>query len=569
MNKAKNRIIFAVTMLCMVICTAVSVHASAVQKKSNMDVVLVLDVSGSMKKADPERISLEGAKLFLDMMESTGSRAGIVAFSDHLVQTSDLADIQGITDKTVLKDSINSLNFSGDTDIGSALQKSVDILNSAPDVGNKKMILFFTDGKIDLPKGVPSEAEAEVVSLQATESAVAAAASTQIPVYTIGLNTTGLVDSDLISRISSSTAAKNYIVEDAGDLPAIYNDIFADFVETEINEIGNIKIASEDTYEEKPFHIPNDSVLEANIVMIVKNKGLIKDIQLADPDGNIFIPDNTDLFLSTSNNYNLLKMIAPSAGDWTLKIKGDLGCEIHVNLLFNYDVVLKVDSQPDEDGNLEISAVLEKKDAPVEDPVLYSQLKADINVTREDGEDSVYPMDLSETVFTYTVPVGPGEKITAVVHIEGANMYRDSDPIEYENTTRTPVPEVVQKKDLPSPVELTGFLPFLAKDTLNLDDYFELEDGSALNGSYNVQIKDPDIASSTVDGSQLTLEGKVKGQTRLIIQAEDDQGGALTLETGLSVAPVLSGIIPLLAGTAIVLLLIIVFAFFVVKKALS
>ena len=562
MNRIKKWIAFTVAVICILTCTGISVNASEVQKKSSMDVVLVIDVSGSMKQADPGKVALDGAKLFIDMMESAGSRAGIVAFSHELVLVTDMTDIKANSDKKALKESIGTLEFSGDTDIGMALQKAVDILGATQDTDNKKAILFFTDGKIDLPKGLPSEAEAEVESLKATEAAVVTAASTGIPIYTIGLNTTGIVDSDLISRIASSTGAKNYIVNAAGDLPGIYNDIFADFVETEISELGDIKITDEEKYEEKPFNIPNDSVLEANVVMIIKNEGNIKDVQLTKPDGTTVLPDEESLFLSKADNYNMLKVIGPEAGDWELNLKGDQGCEIHVNLLFNYDVVMEVSSEPDEEGNLEVSATLTKKDQPLSDPALYGQLAAKVNVTREDGETTDYPMELSDTVFACTVPVEAGEKISAVVHLEGANLYRDSEPIEYENTTKPVLPAIIQKQDLPT-IELKGFLPFLAKGTLELSDYFGMEDGTELNGTYSAHAVNANIAEASVQGSELQMKGKGKGRTIVEIQVVDGQGNILSAHTNIDVLPVLANIIPLIAGAVLILAIII---FLIVRR---
>lgn len=419
----------------LVIQICIPVNADAVRTSSNMDVVLVIDVSGSMKKTDPDKIALEGAKLFVDMMENSGSRVGLVAFSDKLVQVYNLTAVNVDSDKKAMKGAIDALEFSGDTDIGTAVQKAVEMLTTSQDVGNNKMILFFTDGEIDLPKGSPNEEEAEKVSRQNAENAISTASVDGIPIYTIGLNVNDGVDTDLISNMSASTEAKSNIVKTAGELPAIFNDIFADFVETEINEIGNITIKDANTYEELLFEIPNDSVLEANIVMITSGNGVLNDVLLVKPDGSEFAPDGQTAILSTSNNYDMLKLIGPDSGTWTLKIKGDQGCQVHVNLLFNYDVILKSSGQADADGNLVVTATLEKNGAPVADEALYGQLSTVACVTRSDGTVTSYPMNLDGTVFSCTVPVEAGEKISVYAHTEGANMYRDSETFAYSNDT--------------------------------------------------------------------------------------------------------------------------------------
>lgn len=547
-------------MLCIMAQMCISVNADSVPKGNNMDVVLVIDVSGSMKKTDPEKIALEGAKLFVDMMESSGSRVGLVAFSDQLVQVYNLTAVNSDSDKKAIKDAIEALQFSGDTDIGTAVQKAVNMLTTAQDVGNNKMVLFFTDGQIDLPKGSPSEAEAEKVSRDNAESAISAASAANIPIYTIGLNVNGGVDTDLISQMASSTKAKNNIVATAGELPAIFNDIFADFVETEINELGDITIANADIYEELPFDIPNDSVLEANIVMITSGKGNLTDVLLVKPDGSSVSPDGKSIILSTSNNYNMLKLIGPMSGKWSLKIKGNQGCRVHVNLLFNYDVILKSVGQADGEGNLSVSATLEKNGTIVSDDALYAQLVTTACVTRSDGTVTSYPMTLNGTTFICTVPVVEGEEVTVYAHTEGANMYRDSDPFTYSNkAVAADNPVITQLATLPSPIKVSGLIPSMAKVTINLSDYFGSSDPAINTNTYTVQIMDDSVVSAQLNGNELVLKGIVKGNTKIVIEGIDAEGNSLSQQADVIVDATFGSILPLIFITiAIILFLIIV-----------
>lgn len=563
MRKIRKLVILPIIMLCILIQMCLSVNADTVQKGSNMDVVLVIDVSGSMKKTDPDKIALEGAKLFVDMMENSGSRVGLVAFSDQLVQVYNLTAVNSDSDKKVMKDVIDSLQFSGDTDIGSAVQKAVDMLTTAQDVGNNKMVLFFTDGDIDLPKGAPSEEEAEKVSRDNAESAINTAADASIPIYTIGLNVNGGVDTDLISQMASRTGAKNNVVSTAGELPKIFNDIFADFVETEINELGDITISSADTYEELPFEIPNDSVLEANIVMITSGQGNLTDVVLVRPDGSSISPDGNTVLLSTSNNYNMLKLIGPMAGQWILKIKGDQGCQVHVNLLFNYDVILKATGQADAEGNLSVTATLEKNGMPVSDDTLYTQLATTVCVTRQDGSVTSYPMTLNGTTFVCTVPVNQGEEVNVYAHTEGANMYRDSDTFTYANEAEAETnPTITQLTELPSPIKISGLTPKKAKTEIVLSSYFSSPDPSNDTNIYTVQVEDDSIVSAQVSGNKLVLNGVKKGTTRINVEGTDTEGNSISQDAEVVVKATFGSMLPLIlipaAIIALILLVIIV-----------
>ncbi|MCD7820531.1 MAG: VWA domain-containing protein [Lachnospiraceae bacterium] len=538
---------------------------------SSMDVVLVIDLSGSMKHTDPDKVSLDGACLFIDMMESTGSRAGVVAFSDELVQVYDLTEINSYADKEAIKNVISSLDFSGDTDIGTAIEKAVEMLTTASDVGNKKSIIFFTDGNIDLPNASAGEDAAEAESLQKAQNAISTASASGIPIYTIGLNANGNVDTELISTMSSSTGATSNVVTSASELPSIFNSIFANFVETEINELGDLTISSADTYEQVPFEIPNDSVLEANIVMITSDDtGSLTDILLTDPSGNTLSPDGSTIILSSSDNYHMLKIIGPSAGTWTLQVKGDQGCQVHVNLLFNYDVILTASGAEaaDGSGSLIVTATLQKNGAVVSDDTLYAQLTTTANVTASDGTTASYPMTLSGTEFTCTVPVEAGEIVTVSVHTEGANMYRDSDAFQFQNSLEVePETEpIVKGSSLPSTITIKGLIPSMAKTTLDLSDYFTVTNSSNSIAGYSASGADSSIVTTTVNGNELKLKGVSKGTTTMTVQATDAQGNTLDQSTQVVVSAVFGSILPLILIPVILIIIIVLVVILMLKS---
>lgn len=69
-------------------CFQTNVYAAQESTKTtkNLDVVLVMDKSGSMKKSDPDRTSIEAAKMFIDMIKKSGANVSIVEFADGLRQ---------------------------------------------------------------------------------------------------------------------------------------------------------------------------------------------------------------------------------------------------------------------------------------------------------------------------------------------------------------------------------------------------------------------------------------------------------------------------------------------------
>ena len=119
-------VIFMTMTLALVIQPAVNTHAI---ENKEMDVVLVLDQSGSMKSNDPDNMMKEAAKKFITMMPSN-SRANIITFNrsrskwkDGLTSLSDDKQTKSATDW------IENIKYTGDTDVGNAVADALDMFD--------------------------------------------------------------------------------------------------------------------------------------------------------------------------------------------------------------------------------------------------------------------------------------------------------------------------------------------------------------------------------------------------------------------------------------------------------
>ena len=57
----------------------------------NLDVVFVLDASGSMTKSDPKKIAIDAYRMFVEMLDNTCG-IGYVVFSHELLDTGEIVD---------------------------------------------------------------------------------------------------------------------------------------------------------------------------------------------------------------------------------------------------------------------------------------------------------------------------------------------------------------------------------------------------------------------------------------------------------------------------------------------
>lgn len=150
-------------------CTATYTSASTVLNDlasprppdSPLDVVLVLDRSGSMRQeAPPEgrtklREVQSATAMFVRLVrEAAGDRLGLVSYSSTATIHESIAGgavTPGYKDTLVGSGmvpggAVGGLNAGGSTSIGDGLQKAMATLNAAPPAGTDRVILLLTDG---------------------------------------------------------------------------------------------------------------------------------------------------------------------------------------------------------------------------------------------------------------------------------------------------------------------------------------------------------------------------------------------------------------------------------------
>ena len=159
-----------------------------------IDLVLVMDVSGSMMRSDPDYHCRQAAlSLMEDLAENPASRMAVTAFSDQLVLSSSLISLDTPAGLSAISDCLHAVSYTrGDTDIGLAMQQAAQLLlqESGPD--HARCILLLTDGEIDLPKAANEEA-AENESLTKVLVAVEDSIDSDIVIHTV------MLEADLLS----------------------------------------------------------------------------------------------------------------------------------------------------------------------------------------------------------------------------------------------------------------------------------------------------------------------------------------------------------------------------------
>lgn len=301
-----------------------SLKVCASTSSPNVDVVFVLDSSGSMKQSDPQEIRTEAIKMFLDMGQVQGNKAGLVAYSDTILKEHNLDAINSESDKDRIEDMASNIPLGQKTDIGRGLLEGAKVLDSGHNSNNRPLIILLSDGKNDSQRST-SESSKDL------NNAIEICKDKGYPVYTIGLNYDGTVDKAQLTQIASETKGKNYITSKASDLPDILKDIYGDSANVKIQDQGNI--VANGTFQDFKINVPNSNVLEANISMIT-DKPL--EVKLVNPSGKEVKIPSSDVVFTKSKKYSVLKIIKPAGGQWDLKVKGVSGSNIKISYVFNY-----------------------------------------------------------------------------------------------------------------------------------------------------------------------------------------------------------------------------------------
>ncbi|WP_342410441.1 vWA domain-containing protein [Paenibacillus sp. FSL R10-2778] len=423
--------------LLLALCLAASPFAAvkayaATSAQSHIDAVLLIDVSNSMKTSDKNKIANEAMKMFIDMLSTQGDKVGIVAYTDKVQREKALLQISSESDKQDLKDFIDGLDRGAYTDIAIGVEEAVKVLQNGSDPSHEPIIVMLADGNNDFNKATgrtQSESDKELTA------AVEVAKKNGYPIYTIGLNADGKLNKQSLANLSSETGGKAFSTDSADDLPQILSEIFASHLKLKVVPVQSITANGD--YQDVTVNVPNGSVLEANISIMSSQPVTAK---LTDPSGKeVTIPSN-NVLLSKSSTYSLIKLLSPQEGDWKLQVKGVPKDKIDINLVFNYDLELKIDALPSatykKGDEIDITSHLFSNGTQVTLSNLYQDMKAVLLATDIDtGDVQEIELDNSGAVFKGTFEVKESHNYELKVRAEESSFYRESAPIQISAKT--------------------------------------------------------------------------------------------------------------------------------------
>jgi Ca-activated chloride channel family protein len=174
------------------------------------DILMAIDISESMTKTDPSRESFKAAKQLVHRLEPD-KRTAIITFNNEasILQPLTSVNEQSMKDGVIAKlDSFGPPT--GGTDIGAALQKSMEQVDAAKGDQRKSMVILISDGysNVDL------------------EQALAPYKSNQIAINTVGMNEADEQGNDLLKQIATKTGGTFHKAGDVQKLTSVIAKIY-------------------------------------------------------------------------------------------------------------------------------------------------------------------------------------------------------------------------------------------------------------------------------------------------------------------------------------------------------
>jgi len=224
-SNAREVLFYLNLLLIILLVTALAdPHIPLKQTKEGVNVVMVMDVSGSMAASDYKPTRLEAAKdsakILVDELNNKDN-SGIVIFSSGATTSAYLSPYK---DK-VLEKLSGIRQTEGETALGDGLSLAVDMATSIPN--KKKVIILMSDGVNN----------AGVIS---PDDAISFSKTNNIQVYTVGIgsNENGVLGYDWVGRpvyaqldeatlqkIAQETGGQYFKSVDSGTLEKIYSEL--------------------------------------------------------------------------------------------------------------------------------------------------------------------------------------------------------------------------------------------------------------------------------------------------------------------------------------------------------
>lgn len=274
------------------------INGAAVAETPKMDVRILIDVSGSMKKTDPQNLRRPSVRLLVGLLPE-GSRAGIWSFAQTGKIETPLGTVNAAWKRQAISGAERIHSKGLFTNIEDALMKAVE--DWKPDEqGYRRNLVLMTDGMVD----VSSKVEDSVASKSRIENhLLPRLKSMGIQVHTIALSEEA--DQVLMRKVAEETGGWYQQADDADALQRAFLRMFEQLGHPDTVPLSN-----------NQFQVDNQ--ISEFTLLIFRKKGVIT--QIESPEGRMTSASTptAEIMWYQDEGYDLLTVTKPTPGTWKI-----------------------------------------------------------------------------------------------------------------------------------------------------------------------------------------------------------------------------------------------------------
>lgn len=399
---------------------------------NRMNVVFVLDQSGSMYKTDRAGLRYDAMDLFLGLATEDGNYMGAVVFNEEIALQKDIIPLNGRDNKNALSQSIRAVSCQGDTDIGKAIEVAARMLKESGNPELASAIILLSDGNTDLG----GDHAGLKTSLESRENAIGIARENDCKIYSICLNADGTADTAELEELSDATGGTCVAVEGAEDLKAVFNQFYDMIYSTETIELGQL-IIPQSGKAEVAFDIPGIGVEEANIIISTLHADT--SYRLFRPDGTAYTKAELDRMKITASTFSVLKIQNPDSGQWKLIVEGIPGDNVTIEMVCNLDLALAQTIDRDERQDVLITAQLSNMGVTITEEEIYKQYPIYVVIASAGTDESEeYKMAIQNGRAEYVLVSSPETEyeIYSYCDVDGIRVTSQKEQVQTRQETQ-------------------------------------------------------------------------------------------------------------------------------------
>lgn len=356
------------------------------RKKINKinDLRIIVDISGSMKKTDPNNLRRSAVRLLAGLVPE-GSRAGIWNFGKQVNMSVKIGTVNDAWRKLARAESKKISSAGLYTNIEGVLRKaSFDW--KKPNPKYKRNIIILTDGHVDISKDKKLNKASRIRILK---DVLPSFEKAQVRIHTIALSDD--VDESLLSTLSAYTDGLYKKVKSADDLQKLFLQMLEQSIKLDTLPIKDNKFSVDASINDMTLLVFNKDKSSPTTIISPENKRWKKNSHA----------NNVKWF--SDEGYDLITIKKPHKGEWKIKAPADPNNRVVVatNLKLISNNIPSVLTLGD---TLNISVYLEEDGKPLTDQRLLSKFNFILDRDIRYSSGKSYPFTKSkDDGFSYKV----------------------------------------------------------------------------------------------------------------------------------------------------------------------